>query len=165
MPARYHKIHMKLTKAQYKKLLSGGPIQVHKHHIGGSVPFHLTKTQVEKMARHFHAGKGARIHLSMTQIKHHHKMGHGFFDTIKSGLSKLKPLLPLAKEIGKIAAPHLIGALPEKYRSIASAGSKALGLGLRRTRRRMVRHRTTGSSFRTIGGATRRRVTGSSFHP
>ncbi len=77
-------------KAKIEKAVEDGTavtIQFSHEDINGNDVIALTKTQVNKLAKAYQDGKGARIKLSATQLKHNKEMEGGFIGALLTGLA------------------------------------------------------------------------------
>ena len=132
MANNYINIKVNISEGQRKKLKSALEknadkisIQLnHKDLIGEDV-LALTKRQVNRLAKALNEGKGARITMSPTQLKHNMNVEGGFLGMLAGLAARALPFIATA---AKTVLPHLgIGALS----GLANAGvQKALGNGL-----------------------------------
>ena len=132
MANNYINIKVNISEGQRKKLKSALEknadkisIQLnHKDFIGEDV-LALTKRQVNRLAKALNEGKGARITMSPTQLKHNMNVEGGFLGMLAGLAARALPFIATA---AKTVLPHLgIGALS----GLANAGvQKALGNGL-----------------------------------
>ena len=132
MANNYINIKVNISEGQRKKLKSALEknadkisIQLnHKDLIGEDV-LALTKRQVNRLAKALNEGKGARITMSPTQLKHNMSVEGGFLGMLAGLAARALPFIATA---AKTVLPHLgIGALS----GLANAGvQKALGNGL-----------------------------------
>ena len=132
MAKNYINIKVNISEGQRKKLKSALEknadkisIQLnHKDLIGEDV-LALTKRQVNRLAKALNEGKGARITMSPTQLKHNMSVEGGFLGMLAGLAARALPFIATA---AKTVLPHLgIGALS----GLANAGvQKALGNGL-----------------------------------
>ena len=116
MPASHPYIATKvaLTRAQVHKLAKGHAIQLKAAAIkNGTHPIHLTKTQIAHLQKAAAAGKGARVQFSGKQVRHHVRLGQGFwsdfadgfrdaFSTVIKGGAKIFKQIPI---LGQAAGP------------------------------------------------------------
>jgi hypothetical protein len=100
---RYIAYHLNLRDEQMQKLLDGEGILIKKEQLAepGDDLVYLTKTQINHLERAKKGGKGSRLVMSKTQLKHQATFGSGRFTDF------LKRAWDGVKSIGKKAAPVL----------------------------------------------------------
>jgi len=155
-------IRLHITHSQLAKIRNGHPIQIPHAHIGhpqGAVFRHLHPETHKKLARAYHARKGARVHLTHAELE-----GTGFLDTIRKvgqfigqHANVLKPLATAALDAGAhfipAAAPIREGI--RKYTGVGIARRATHSLtGPRPRRRASITHSLAGPrpAHHAVGG-------------
>ena len=125
----YINVKVNISEGQRKRLISALQnnaekitIQLAHNDLNGEDVIALTKSQFNKLARAMNKGKGARITMSPTQLKHNLSVEGGFLGMLAGLAARALPF------IAKTVLPNLgIGALT----GLANAGvQKIMGNGL-----------------------------------
>ncbi len=92
-------------------------IQFSHEDINGEDIIALTKTQVNKLAKAYQDGKGVRIKLSATQLKHNKEMEGGFIGALLTGLASS-------------VLPSVISYVADKFMGASKSSSSGSGVYL-----------------------------------
>ena len=132
MAKNYINVKVNISEGQRKKLKSALEnnadkisIQLNHNDLSGEDILALTRRQVNKLAKALNEGKGARITMSPTQLKHNLMVEGGFLGMLAGLAARALPFIATA---AKTVLPHLgIGAMS----GLANSGiQKLLGSGL-----------------------------------
>lgn len=95
----YLRHSLPLTQAIVNKLGSGLAHHFKTHELSGQHPVYLTAGQLKKLHMSHKTGKGFRLRMSHSQLRHNVRHARGFFDTLKGLAGKaLGAIAPKARD-------------------------------------------------------------------
>ena len=106
--SNYVSLKLAISYAQSSRLAKGMRIRIRADQINHGNEFWVTQQQYTRLKNACNKGRGATLQLSATQLKHHHRIGHGIFGDIWKRVRKV--------------GDHVIGAVKNHGATLARAG-------------------------------------------
>jgi hypothetical protein len=89
MPTQYFEHGLNLSEGQIKSLAEGKTVRLTVDKLSGPHIVHLTRTQINKIAKCSGEGKGCDLKLSAVQLRHQRMVGSGILSDLWNGIKKV----------------------------------------------------------------------------